>query len=149
MIAAAAIFLLTFCAMEGVANLAHRFLMHGPLWVLHRDHHQTPPRRPQRNDLFFVIFAAPSACSIYLGMLHGWPQLVAVGLGIAAYGFAYVVVHELIIHQRLTFLRHSQNAYVRLVRHAHRMHHKHLGREDGESFGMLWVERRYREKLGP
>jgi beta-carotene 3-hydroxylase len=25
------------------------------------------------------------------------------------------------------------------------MHHKHLNKEDGESFGMLWVARKYRK----
>jgi beta-carotene 3-hydroxylase len=27
------------------------------------------------------------------------------------------------------------------------MHHKHLGKEEGESFGMLWVARRYWDKV--
>jgi beta-carotene 3-hydroxylase len=27
------------------------------------------------------------------------------------------------------------------------MHHKHLGKEEGESFGMLWVAREYWEKV--
>jgi len=26
------------------------------------------------------------------------------------------------------------------------MHHKHLNKEDGESFGMLWVARKYRKQ---
>jgi beta-carotene 3-hydroxylase len=32
-------FLTALVAMEGVAYLTHRFLMHGPLWFLHRSHH--------------------------------------------------------------------------------------------------------------
>jgi beta-carotene 3-hydroxylase len=27
------------------------------------------------------------------------------------------------------------------------MHHKHLGKEDGESFGMLWVAKKYWQKV--
>ncbi len=38
-----AVSLLVFAAalvgMEGVAWATHRWLMHGPLWVLHRSHH--------------------------------------------------------------------------------------------------------------
>lgn len=30
----------TFIAMEGVTWLTHRYIMHGLLWYLHKDHHQ-------------------------------------------------------------------------------------------------------------
>ena len=63
------------------------------------------------------------------------------------YGFAYFVVHEIIIHQRFRFFTRSNNRYIKVIRWAHKMHHKHLGKEDGESFGMLWVARRYWDKV--
>jgi beta-carotene 3-hydroxylase len=63
------------------------------------------------------------------------------------YGFAYFVVHEIIIHQRFKFFTRSNNRYIKVIRWAHKMHHKHLGKEEGESFGMLWVARRYWDKV--
>jgi beta-carotene 3-hydroxylase len=29
------------------------------------------------------------------------------------------------------------------IRRAHKIHHKHLGKEEGECFGMLWVPMKY------
>jgi len=133
----------TFWAMEWVAWGTHRYLMHGWLWVLHRDHHRGRPGRLQRNDAFFVIFAIPSWLCIMLGMMHASTESVAIGAGIALYGFAYFVVHEVFIHRRLKFWRDTKNVYWLAVRKAHKQHHKHLERENGECFGMLWVESRY------
>jgi len=36
----AVITIVSFTGMEGVAWLAHKYLMHGFLWALHRDHHK-------------------------------------------------------------------------------------------------------------
>ena len=68
---------------------------------------------------------------------------VAIGLGIALYGLAYAVVHEVFIHQRLPFLRKSNSTYWEAVRLQHKMHHKTLGKEGSENFGMLWVHPKY------
>ena len=50
----------TFIAMEGVTWLTHRYIMHGLLWYLHKDHHQKSDGFFEKNDAFFVIFAIPS-----------------------------------------------------------------------------------------
>ena len=68
-------------------------------------------------------------------------------LGIMAYGFAYFLVHDVIIHQRFKWFTRSNNTYVRAIRWAHKMHHKRLGKEDGESFGMLYVHKIYWNKI--
>jgi beta-carotene 3-hydroxylase len=68
---------------------------------------------------------------------------LAVGLGIFAYGFAYFLVHDIFIHQRFKLFRNANNVYSRAVRRAHKMHHKHLGKGDGECFGMLLVPFKY------
>ncbi|HMA92709.1 MAG TPA: hypothetical protein VKP30_08485 [Polyangiaceae bacterium] len=142
----------TFCAMEWVAWASHKYLMHGALWVLHRDHHRGPRGRLQRNDAFFVLYAIPSWLCIMLGMMRGSGVSVSIGVGIALYGAAYFIVHEVFIHRRLKFWRSTKNVYWVAVRKAHLQHHRHLGREDGECFGMLWVSRRYideaRQALG-
>jgi beta-carotene 3-hydroxylase len=73
--------------------------------------------------------------------------MVCIGAGIALYGAAYFLVHDVIIHQRFKLFTRSNNKYVRVVRWAHKMHHKHLDKEDGESFGMLIVAAKYWQKV--
>ena len=139
--------LLTFISMEGITWLTHRYVMHGFLWVLHKDHHQKGPGFFEKNDAFFLIFAIPSWLCIMLGLSHQYYGVAAVGFGIALYGFAYFVVHEVIIHQRIRWFTRSNNTYIRTIRWAHKMHHKHLDKHDGESFGMLLVAKKYRDKV--
>lgn len=126
----------TFAAMEAVAWLAHRFVMHGPLWIFHRDHHNHEPGFFEKNDFFVLIFAVPSAWFFYAGTMNGdfrtW-----IGLGILLYGICYMFVHDIFIHQRFKWLRGTNSVYLTAIRKAHLVHHKHLGPEDGECFGML------------
>jgi beta-carotene 3-hydroxylase len=68
-----------------------------------------------------------------------------IGIGISAYGLAYFIVHEIIIHQRFKLFTHMNNRYVKAIRRAHKIHHKHLSKEQGENFGMLIVPRKYWE----
>jgi beta-carotene 3-hydroxylase len=133
--------------MEAVTWLTHRFVMHGFLWHLHQDHHQKGPGFFEKNDAFFLIFAIPSWLLIMFGLHYKWYWMAAIGSGITLYGFAYFVVHEVIIHQRFKFFTRSDNTYVRTIRWAHKMHHRHLGKEDGESFGMLFVAKKYWVKV--
>ncbi len=135
----------TFIAMEGVAWATHKYVMHGFLWSLHRDHHHKDQYSAlERNDWFFVIFAVPSMILFILGGQLGantpWGWL---GLGILIYGVAYFLVHEVFIHRRLPWFRNTRSRYLLAVRRAHKMHHKHLGKEDGECFGMLIVPIRF------
>jgi beta-carotene 3-hydroxylase len=139
----------TFIVMEGITWLTHRFVMHGFLWYLHEDHHRVRPGFFEKNDSFFIIFAMPSASLIMLGSnpfaTDWWMQ--AIGFGIMAYGLAYFIVHDVIIHQRFKWFSRSNNTYVRAIRWAHKMHHKHLSKHDGESFGMLVVHAKYWQKV--
>lgn len=137
----------TFVAMEGITWLTHRFVMHGFLWYLHEDHHQPQPGFFEKNDAFFVIFAIPSFLCIFFGTLDKIYWLQAIGFGIMAYGFAYFLVHDVIIHQRFKWFTRSNNTYIRAIRWAHKMHHRHLGPQHGESFGMLYVHKKYWEKV--
>ena len=143
------VLLSTFIAMEGITWLTHRYVMHGFLWYLHKDHHQVKPGFFEKNDAFFVIFAIPSMLLIYFGTYnHTW-WMQSIGFGIMAYGFAYFLVHDVIIHQRFKWFTRSNNSYVRAIRWAHKMHHKHLDRYHGESFGMLLVNRKYWRAASP
>jgi beta-carotene 3-hydroxylase len=138
---------LTFVVMEGIAWTAHKYLMHGPLWQLHEDHHlHDHDGFFEKNDSFFLIFAIPSWLFMMFGIMAGCDWRMWVGIGILIYGIAYFLVHEVFIHQRFRLWRNAENAYLKGIRRAHKMHHKHLGKKDGECFGMLWVPQRYFKK---
>ena len=139
--------LATFFTMEGVAWFTHKFVMHGLLWYLHEDHHKKDKGFFEKNDAFFLIFAVPAWLFIMLGsMAQAW-WAVSIGFGITAYGSAYFLVHDLIIHQRFKVFTRTNNRYVKTIRWAHKMHHKYLEKEDGESFGMLLVAKKYWDKV--
>ena len=141
------IILLTFAAMEVITWLTHKYIMHGFLWYLHQDHHQPSGNIFEKNDAFFLIFAIPSWLCIMLGLQHQNYTAAAIGFGIALYGLAYFIVHEVIIHQRIKWFTRSKNKYIRAIRWAHKMHHKHLDKYEGESFGMLIVAKKYWDKI--
>lgn len=140
----AGVILAAFVAMEGVAWASHKFLMHGPLWALHQDHHRKPEGQFfEKNDYFFLIFALPGMALFLVGTLAAMPLLVCIASGITLYGACYFLVHDVFIHQRFKWIRHIDNAYFRALRRAHKMHHKHLGKHDGECFGMLLFPGRF------
>lgn len=136
-----------FFLMEGVTWLTHKFVMHGFLWYLHEDHHQPRGNVLEKNDAFFLIFAIPSWLCIMLGLMNQVYWVVSIGAGIAMYGLAYFIVHDVIIHQRFKIFSRWNSTYVRAIRWAHKMHHKHIDKEDGESFGMLMVHKKYWDKV--
>jgi beta-carotene 3-hydroxylase len=138
------ILICTFLAMEGVAWLTHKYVMHGLFWFLHKDHHVPSTESVlEKNDYFFVIFAAPGIFFTVLGSINELNYLFFIGLGITVYGFVYFLIHEIFIHQRLKWFRNSNSKYLRAIRRAHKVHHKHLGKHDGECFGMLLVPFKY------
>lgn len=134
----------TFFAMEGATWLIHKYVMHGFLWVLHKDHHDHSNDGPvEKNDYFFIIFAVPTIALMYYGTIQGFNFYFYIALGIALYGMAYFFVHDIFIHQRLKILRNTQNPYLLAIRRAHKQHHKHTEKEEGECFGFLWVPVKY------
>ena len=139
-----AVFIATFCGMEFMAWFSHKYIMHGFLWVLHADHHKKDHNSWfERNDAFFIFYAVVS-----MGFFVLWQQQIldvglAIGLGIFAYGWTYFLVHDIFIHQRFKLFRNANGVYAKAVRRAHKMHHKHIGKNKGECFGMLWVPLKY------
>ena len=143
----ALITLAVFLLMECVTWLTHKFVMHGFGWYLHEDHHQPKYQGIfEKNDAFFVVFAIPSILLFYFGTYTEHTFLFFIGLGILFYGIAYFLVHDVLIHQRFKWFKHTNNPYLRGLRKAHKIHHKHLGKEDGECFGMLFVPFKYFKK---
>ena len=94
------IVLFTFIVMEFVAWATHKYVMHGFLWNLHKDHHVVDKNRFYKRMITFLIFAIPSIILIYYGLANLSIGFF-IGLGILFYGIAYFVVHEIIIHRRL------------------------------------------------
>lgn len=136
--------LLTFITMEGATWTIHKYVMHGFLWFLHKDHHDHSNEGIfEKNDYFFVIFALPTIALMYFGSLKEFNYLFYIGLGIMLYGMAYFFVHDIFIHQRLRYFTNSKNPYFLALRRAHKQHHKHIGKEDGECFGFLYVPFKY------
>lgn len=138
------IFFGTFSMMEFMAWFTHKYIMHGFLWHLHKDHHNKDHDNWfERNDLFFIFYAIVSMTCFYLWSYEAVWYCLPLGLGILAYGIAYFTVHDIFIHQRFKLFRSANNWYAKGVRRAHKMHHKHIGKEKGENFGMLVVPFKY------
>lgn len=138
------IVLTTFLLMEGATWVIHKYVMHGFLWTLHRDHHDhSNSGKMERNDYFFVIFALPAIALMYVGSVANYDYRFYLGLGITLYGMAYFFVHDVFIHQRITVFRKSSNPYLMAIRRAHKQHHRHIDKHDGECFGFLWVPVKY------
>ncbi|MFN5982035.1 MAG: carotene hydroxylase [Fluviicola sp.] len=137
------VMLLAWFIMEFMAFATHKFLMHGGMWFFHKDHHQVESGFFEKNDVFFLIYAIPSWLCIMLGMMSDHYVPVWIGYGIALYGFTYFMIHDVYIHRRFKWLRDIDHPYFMAIRKAHKVHHKHLGKEHGECFGMLIVPRKY------
>lgn len=135
--------ILTFLVMEFMAWFSHKYVMHGFLWNLHKDHHQPEKGWFEKNDTFFVFYAVIST-GLFLAWSEGYFEYgLSIGLGILIYGMAYFAVHDIFIHQRFKWFKRTNNIYFRALRKAHKVHHKHLGKEEGECFGMLLVPMKY------
>ena len=123
---------ITFCLMEIVAWASHKYIMHGFLWFLHKDHHKKDHNSWfERNDLFFLQFAGISAIFVVLwGEYDFWFGL-PIAIGIFLYGLTYFIVHDIFIHQRFKIFINIDNKYARGIRRVHKIHHKYIGNEDG------------------
>jgi beta-carotene 3-hydroxylase len=136
--------LATFAIMEGITWCTHKFVMHGFGWYFHEDHHQPKYANIfEKNDIFFVVFAIPSIALFYFGAVDGLNYKFFIGLGILLYGIGYFLIHDVLIHQRFKWFKTTKNKYLIGLRKAHKIHHKNMGKEDSECFGMLFVPFKY------
>ena len=134
------LFVATVIAMEGVAYVAHRWVMHGPGWVLHASHHRTRIGRFEANDLYAVIFAAPSILLIFGGVNLGWGAwTIWVGAGIAAYGAIYFGFHDVIVHKRIAHRYVARSSYMKRIVQAHRLLQAVETQQGTVSFGFLYA----------
>ena len=138
------IYLATFLFMEFMAWFSHKYIMHGFLWHLHKDHHKKDHGGWfERNDLFFIFYAVVSMSLVILWGEYGFWAGLPMALGIFTYGMSYFIVHDIFIHQRFKILRTTNSKYAKGLRRAHKIHHKNIHKGGGECFGMLWVPIKY------
>ena len=132
------LFFVTVAAMEAVAYVTHRWIMHGPGWFLHESHHRARAGFWELNDWYFVMFATPSIALLIggtSGMLGDWATWM--GAGIAAYGAIYLGFHDVIVHKRIESGYVPRWSYMKRIVQAHRIHHVVETRDGTVSFGFL------------
>lgn len=133
-----AIFFCTLIAMEGVGFLAHKYVMHGWGWFLHRSHHEEQLGAFETNDLYLLALGLVAVGLIALGN-SGLDPLQWVGAGVAAFGLIYVLVHDGVVHRHWPVRPQPRNRYLKRLYHAHLMHHAIRGRRNSVSFGFLYA----------
>lgn len=132
--------LIGFPAMEAIAWASHKWIMHGPLWILHRSHHGLRRKGLEANDAFGLFFSAVSIHFIWRGV-HGHPLQLGLGLGMTLYGLAYLIIHDGIAHGRFGARTLPRHAYLRRLVRAHRVHHSRDAADGTRNFGFLWAPR--------
>jgi beta-carotene 3-hydroxylase len=135
-------FIAGFVGIEVLATLIHKYLMHGPLWFIHETHHR-PKGKFELNDLFAVLFGGIGVWLLVSGSLAQFDFRFWMGLGISVYGGVYFYLHDVLVHRRAGKAKTPEWAYIRALRHAHRMHHKHVNKLPSESYGLLFFSWRY------
>lgn len=134
------IIVVSFSLMEFMAWFTHKYVMHGFLWILHRDHHIRDGRRFEWNDIFALVFAIPSIILIFNGIQQAAPFKLSVGIGIALYGLAYFLFHDIYVHERIKLKNMPQNKYLRATLRAHLDHHQP---HSHHNFGFLVAPLKY------
>ncbi len=134
------IILAAFFFMEFMAWFTHKYVMHGFLWNLHKDHHIRDGRLFEWNDLFAVFFAAVSIVMLYFGAASGFDYKFWIGVGIFLYGVAYFLFHDVYVHQRVKMFHNLSNRYLRATVKAHKEHHTP---HTHENYGFLIAPIRY------
>lgn len=138
------IVLLTLAGMEAFSWAIHKYLFHGPLWFIHKTHHQHRHSWLELNDVFSILFAYIALYLMWVGHIildyRFW-----IGTGISTYGIIYFIFHDGFIHNRFKAFK-SNNRYLVGIRRAHKIHHKSTEKNPSEEFGLLVASRKYFKK---
>lgn len=132
-----AVLLGTLLAMEGVGTLAHKYVMHGWGWWLHRSHHEPQLGMLELNDVYLLALALIAVGLVALGRA-GYAPLQWVGGGVAGYGVLYVVLHDGLFHRHWPRAPQALNRYFKRLHRAHCLHHAVKGR-NSVSFGFFYA----------
>jgi beta-carotene 3-hydroxylase len=142
MIGAIAYILLGFVLMELFGWAIHKYIMHGPLWSIHKTHHQPSKTFFELNDLFSAFFGGTAIVLIFLGV-GTYDYRFWLGIGISIYGMLYFFLHDMMIHRRLKWIERPKSWILRGVFKAHQAHHQTNQKEHAVSFGLFLVPKRY------
>jgi len=136
-----AIILGTLAGMESFSWFIHKYLFHGPLWFIHRSHHQQRSGWFEFNDIFSLLFAIISVYLMWMGRIDldikFW-----IGVGITVYGIIYFIFHDWFIHNRFKSFK-TDNSYLLGIRRAHKIHHKSTEKSPAQEFGLLMASKKY------
>jgi len=140
----AGIVLATLAGMEAFSWAIHKYLFHGPLWFIHKTHHQHKHGWLELNDIFSILFASIALYLMWLGNdeldYRFW-----IGAGISTYGTIYFIFHDWFIHNRIKAFK-TTNRYLLGIRRAHKIHHKSTQKNPSEEFGLLVASRKWFSK---
>jgi beta-carotene 3-hydroxylase len=134
-----------FVAMESFGWFIHKYLMHGPLWSIHKTHHQPSKGMFEANDLFSFSFGSIALILIFSG-LGELDYRFWLGIGISVYGGCYFVLHDMLIHRRVKAFGRPKNRILKGIFKAHQAHHISNKKEGAVSFGLFLIQKKYFNK---
>ena len=104
--------ILAFSFMEFMAWFSHKYIMHGFLWTLHKDHHiKNHKSWFERNDVFFIFYAVVSMLFVISWSEYDFFFGLPIAIGIFLYGLTYFIVHDIFIHRRFKLFRNIQGNF--------------------------------------
>jgi beta-carotene 3-hydroxylase len=133
---------LGFSAMEVAGWAIHKYLMHGPLWMVHKTHHQPSHSFFELNDLFSLGFGTIAVWLIFAGIAD-FDYRFWLGVGITCYGALYFILHDVWVHRRVKWFGKPQNFLIRGIYNAHQAHHRSKKKDGAVSFGLFLVPKKY------
>lgn len=142
MIIAIGFILLGFALMELSGWAIHKYLMHGPLWMIHKTHHEPSKHAFELNDLFSLLFGSIAVILIFLGVSE-LDYRFWIGIGISLYGLLYFILHDVLIHRRIKWFERPKSLFLRGIFKAHQAHHRSNKKDDAVSFGLFVVPKEY------
>jgi beta-carotene 3-hydroxylase len=134
--------ILGFAVMEFSGWFIHKYIMHGPLWGIHKTHHEHSKTFFELNDLFSLLFGSIAVLLIFLGVdkldYRFW-----MGIGISIYGISYFIIHDVLVHRRIKWFERPKSNFLLGIFKAHQAHHATNKKDDAVSFGLFWVPKKY------
>lgn len=134
--------LIGFAIMEFSGWFIHKYIMHGPLWNIHKTHHEPSKSFFELNDLFSLLFGSIAIVLIIVGVdrldYRFW-----IGVGISLYGMLYFIIHDVLVHRRVKWFERPKNSFLLGIFRAHQAHHATNKKNDAVSFGLFIVPKKY------
>ncbi len=134
--------LIGFGVMEFSGWFIHKYIMHGPLWNIHKTHHQPSKSFFELNDLFSLMFGSIAVLLILFGV-GSFDYRFWIGIGITLYGISYFFIHDIWVHRRFKWFSRPKSKIMLGIYRAHQAHHATNKKDDAVSFGLFVVPKKY------